>query len=262
MNKILPLLLLILLATSCNTSKEIVYLQNTVFNTPETSTIDKGIKIQARDKLSIIISSKNPELSALFNLPITSAQDKNDALSAGQQPKLLGYIVDSNGNIDFPILGSLKVDGLTRKELSDLIKTRIISENYIQDVIVSVEFTNLKFSVLGEVKAPGTYSIDGERLTILEALGIAQDLTIYGKRDNIMVIREINGERITYSIDIRSTDTFSSPAYYLQQNDVVYVQPNKVRAGQSTVNDNNFKSVTLWTSIAALLTTVAVLIWK
>lgn len=265
MNKFPLLLFLFLLSflASCNTSKEIAYMQDlTEKNSAIAAQSIRSIKIQAKDKLSIIVSSKNSELASLFNLQMASRQDNNNILSAAQPQLNLGYIVNSEGLIDFPIFGQLKVTGMTREELSEMIKQRIKSENYIQDPIVSVEFTNLKFSVLGEVKQPGTFSFAGERLTILEAIGMAQDLTIYGKRNNIVVVREENGERKSYTIDLRSSDFFDSPAYYLQQNDVVYVQPNSVRAGQSTINENSFKSVSLWTSLAALLTTIAVLIWK
>ncbi|MFV0468108.1 MAG: polysaccharide biosynthesis/export family protein [Dysgonomonas sp.] len=262
MNKLVPLLLLLIILASCNASKDVLYMQDIPINKTDTIFETEGMRVRSKDKLAIVVSCKNPELSAMFNLPVVSSQGNSDMLSAGQQQKMLGYFVDNEGNIDFPILGTLHVSGLTRKEISDLIKHRIKDENLIQDLIVTVDFANLKFSVLGEVKAPGMYDIEGDRITILEAIGMAQDLTIYGKREKVLVIREENGKRINYQIDLRSSQFFTSPAYYLQQNDVVYVQPNNVRAGQSTINDNNFKSVTLWTSIASLFTTIAILIWK
>ena len=132
----------------------------------------------------------------------------------------------------------------------------------MNDPVVTVDFMNLYFSVLGEVKNPGKYSITKDRISLLEALSMAGDLTIYGKRDAIYVIREEDGKRVTYAVDIRSTDFFRSPVYYLMQNDVVYVQPNKVRAGQSTINENNVKSVSLWLSIGSFLTTLGVLLFK
>lgn len=261
MIRIILILSISALISSCNTSKEIVYMQDAIPNN-ETSLSGSNIKIQPKDKLSIIVSSKNPELASLFNLQVVNTANNSDILSAGQQQKLVGYTVNNQGEIDFPILGNIKVEGFTREELAGLIKQRIKAEKYIQDPIVTVEFVNLKFSILGEVKSPGTYPIEGERLTILEAIGMAQDLTIYGKRSNILVVREEGNKRINYFIDLRSSDFFSSPAYYIQQNDIVYIQPNSVRAGQSTVNENNFKSVTLWTSLTSLLVTIAVLIWK
>lgn len=126
--------------------------------------------------------------------------------------------------------------------------------------MVTVEFMNFRISVLGEVNSPGSYTVSGDKITILQALSLAKDLTIYGKRDNITVIREQNGKRESYKIDLRSKNLFDSPAYYLQQNDVVYVEPNKVRARQSTLNENNVRSVGFWTSIGSFLTSVANLI--
>lgn len=130
----------------------------------------------------------------------------------------------------------------------------------LKDAIVSVDFMNFKVSILGEVNAPGTYTIEGEKVTVLEALAMAKDLTIYGLRDEVYVIREQNNQRDTYKLDLRSKDIFESPAYYLKQNDIVYVKPNKVRAGQSTLNQNSLKSVSLWVSIASLLCSVGVMI--
>ena len=168
--------------------------------------------------------------------------------------------MDSNGNIDFPVLGEIQVAGLTRWELSQKIKQMLSEQNLLKDAVVTVEFMNLKVAVIGEVNSPNTYDITNDKFTLLDALSMAGDLTIYGRRDNVSVIREENGERTIYRVDLRSVDLFSSPAYYLQQNDVVYVEPNKVRAGQSTINENNLKSVSLWVSIASFLTTIATLI--
>ena len=128
--------------------------------------------------------------------------------------------------------------------------------------MVTVEFMNLYFSVLGEVKSPGKYTISKDQITLLEAIAMAGDLTITGKRDAIFVIREEAGQRITHWVDLRSQDIFQSPVYYLKQNDVIYVQPNKMRAGQSTINENNVKSVSLWISIASFLTSLGVLLFK
>ncbi|GAB6122597.1 polysaccharide biosynthesis/export family protein [Dysgonomonas termitidis] len=215
-----------------------------------------------RDLISIVVSSKNPELAALFNLPKISYQAGSTIPSENTNNQILGYTVDSDGNIDFPVLGSIHVAGLNRKQLSSMIKERLLNENLINDPVVTVDFMNLKISMLGEVKSPGKYSIDRDQINILEAISMAGDLTIYGKRDRIFVMREKDGGRITYKMDLRSSEIFSSPAYYLQQNDIVYVEPNNVRAGQSTVNDNNAKSVSLWMSVVSLAATLSVLIFK
>ncbi|MDY6001783.1 MAG: polysaccharide biosynthesis/export family protein [Candidatus Cryptobacteroides sp.] len=224
-------------------------------------TANTGVVIQPKDQLSIVVSSKDPELAASFNLPVASYQAGSEitATSYGNQ-RLLGYVVDNDGDIDFPILGTIHVAGLNRWELSRLIKGELEDRELLKGAVVTVEFMNFMISVLGEVNSPGSYSVSGDKITILQALSLAKDLTIYGKRDNITVIREQNGKRESYKIDLRSKNLFDSPAYYLQQNDVVYVEPNKVRARQSTLNENNVRSVGFWTSIGSFLTSVANLI--
>jgi len=252
---------LILLAASCSTYKKINYMQDLKPDSPEAIAINKGILIQPKDMISIVVSSRNPELSAMFNLPVVSYQAGAEiaGVNVGSQ-RLLGYVVDNNGNIDFPLLGEVRAAGMTRWELSKKIKKMLIEQDYIKDPVVTVQFMNFKVSVIGEVARPNTYSIEGDKITILEALSLAGDLTIFGKRENVAVIREQNGERVVHQLDLRSTDLFNSPAYYLQQNDVVYVTPNTVRAGQSTINENNIKSVSMWVSISSFLTTLATLI--
>lgn len=253
--------LILLSATACDTGKNVIYLQDIDPETTGTVDSEHSITIQPKDMLSIIITCKDPKLSAMFNLPSVSYQSGSE-ITAGEtsSQKLMGYVVDEKGYIDFPLLGRIKVSGLNRWQLQDKIKNEISSRNLLKDMIVTVEFMNFKISILGEVKNPGSYTIEGDKVTILEAISMAQDLTIYGKRDNVYVIREDGGERTTYKLDLRSTNLFESPAYYLKQNDIVYVQPNKVRAGQSTINENNMKSVTLWMSIASLLSSIGVLI--
>ena len=251
---------LISIITSCNTSKEIVYLQDIQTGTKEKVDSSHGIVIQPKDMLSIIVSSKDPQLASMFNLPVVSYQAGSEIVSGGQQQRLLGYVVDEKGFINFPILGKIEAAGYTRWQLHEKIKKEIISRDLLKDLVVTVEFMNFKISILGEVTNPGSYKIEGDKVTILEALSMAKDLTIFGRRDQVYVIREENNTRTTYQVDLRSTDLFNSPVYYLKQNDIVYVQPNKVKAGQSTINENNIKSVGLWISIASLLSSVGVLI--
>ncbi len=258
--RILLISCLILLLTSCNSTDKIVYLQNAELNTPEKILPEQSITIQPKDMMSIIVSSKDPKLATLFNLPISSVQAGTDLILSSGAQRLGGYIVDLDGNIDFPILGKLHVAGLNRWQLQELIKTEIRERDLIKDLIVTVEFMNFKVSILGEVKSPGSYSIDGDKVNLLEALSMAGDLTIHGLRDEVYVIRENNNKRQSFKIDLRSKDLFSSPAYYLKQNDIIYVKPDKVKAGQSTINQNSMKSVTLWISIASLLTSVGILV--
>lgn len=247
---------------SCKTYKNINYIQDVQVNTTESIAENQGIRIQPKDMLSIVVSSKTPELAMAFNLPVVSYQAGSEVVSGGGTLRLLGYVVDNDGNIDFPLLGKIQVAGLTRWQLQELIKQQIVNAGLMKELVVTVEFMNFKVSIMGEVNAPGSYTINGDKVTILEALSMAKDLTIFGKRDGVYVIREENGKRTTYNVDLRSVDLFNSPAYYLRQNDVVYVEPNKVRAGQSTINENSLKSVSLWISISSFLTSLAVLIFK
>lgn len=253
-------LALVMAAASCSTYKKINYLQDIVPDKSERIAINKGIVIQPKDMISIVVSSRNPELSMMFNLPVISYQAGSEVVSGQGSQRLLGYVVDNDGNIDFPVLGLVHAAGLTRWELANQIKSMIMEMDYIKDPVVTVEFMNFKISVMGEVTSPGTYTIEGDKITLLQAISLAKDLTIFGRRDNVSVIREQGGERTIYQVDLRSASLFDSPAYYLQQNDIVYVEPNKVRAGQSTINENNIKSVSLWVSIGSFLTSLAVLI--
>ena len=201
------------------------------------------------------MNSKDPELALPFNMPLISYQIGNQNI--GQQ-RLVGYLVNQDGNIDFPILGEIHVEGLTRMQVTELIKKRLIEEELIKDPIVTVQFLNFKVSVIGEVGRPGTFDISGDRITLLEALSMAGDLTIYGRRDRVAVIREKDGKRSILYHDLRSSDIFQSPCYYLQQNDIVYVEPNNAKTGQSRINSNN--SVGVWLSGISVLASITSLL--
>jgi polysaccharide export outer membrane protein len=222
--------------------------------------VNEGILVQPKDMISIVVTSRNPELAAMFNLATVSYQAGSESSATGGYNRIMGYSVDSDGDINFPIVGKVKVAGMTRWEVAETIKNELVSRNLLKDPVVTVEFLNFKISVLGEVNNPGAYTIQGDRINLLEALSLAGDLTIYGKRDNVSVIREQNGKRYVYKVDLRDANLFKSDAYYLQQNDVIYVEPNKVRAGQSTINENSFRSVSFWASISATLLTIVNLI--
>jgi polysaccharide export outer membrane protein len=215
------------------------------------------IIIQPQDMLFIVVSSKEPELATPFNLPMVSYQGAGEY----SQQRLLGYIVDKKGNIDFPILGILHVGGLTRDQLTQFIKEKIIAEGYIKDPVVTIQYMNFRIIVNGEVVRPGTYEIKNDHITLLEALSMAGDLTIYGRRDNVKVIREKHGERKVYEVDLRTANIFDSPAYYLQQNDIIYVTPNKYRSNQ-TNSAGQTQQISVWISIASFLMSVAVLMFK
>lgn len=261
MKKILLMAMLALALASCNTSKKIVYFQDIQVNRPEAITEARDITVQPKDQISILVSSKDPQLAALFNLPRVQYRvgDNNMQNTNGD---VSGYTLDTEGYIDFPVLGRLYVAGMTKSEIASFIKKRLMDENLINDPVVTVEFMNLYYSILGEVNNPGKYMITKDQITLLEAISMAGDLTIYGKRDAVFVVREEDGQRVTHWVDLRTQDLFHSPVYYLKQNDVIYVRPNKVRAGQSTINENSVKSVSLWISIASFLSSLGVLLFK
>ena len=245
----------VILFSACNSTKEVVYLQDVVPLKQQDIERKYEVFIHEDDLLSIMVNSKDPELALPFNMPLVTYQIGSE--SPGQQ-RVLGYLVDTNGDIDFPILGKIHVAGLSRLELRDLIKEKLISGDYIKDPVVTVQFLNYKVSVMGEVARPGSFMITGDRITLLEALSMAGDLTIYGRRDRVAVIREENGKRTILFHDLRSSEIFTSPCYYLQQNDIVYVEPNKAKAGQRDINQNN--SVSVWLSAVSVLAAVASLL--
>lgn len=249
----------IMMVTSCAPVKNIAYFQDKALNHPEQIDKHGGIVIQPKDMISIIVSSRNPELAAMFNLPLVTYQAGAE-VSDGSGQKLIGYVVDNEGYIDFPVLGMIQVAGLTRWELAEEIKGRLLKEGYLTDAVVTVEFMNFKVSVLGEVNNPGTFTIQGDKVTVLQALSLAGDLTIFGERTNVTVIRELDGKRTFYNIDLCSVDMFKSPAYNLQQNDIVYVEPSEIKARQSTVDDKTLRTTAIFVSSGSLLVSIATLI--
>ena len=245
------LLCLIAFLASCSAPKEVLYLQDIASIKEENIDKNYEVIIHKDDLLAILVNSKDPELALPFNMPVVTYQI--GAQTTAQQ-RLLGYLVDQNGDIDFPILGKIHVEGLTRMQVTELIILKLRSEDLIKDPIVTVQFLNFKVSVMGEVTRPGTFDISGDRITLLEALSMAGDLTIYGRRDRVAVIREKDGKRRILYHDLRSSDIFQSPCYYLQQNDIVYVEPNKAKTGQSRINSNN--SVGVWLSAVSVLASI------
>ena len=254
---------------SCSSSKEVVYFQDlrpgeSEIKLPEV----QPITVRPEDKISILVNSRDQELTNLFNLPYVTKRLGQPALKNGisgstNDQGVSGYTVDAEGNIDFPVLGKVHVEGMQRGEIAETIKNELVNKNLVKDPVVTVEFMNLSVSVMGEVNNPGRFSIDRDRITILDALSLAGDLTIYGNRSKVLVLREENGVQRTYGIDLTSGEyVYTSPAYYLQQNDLVYVEPNAVRARQSTVNGNNVRSTSFWISLASLLTSIGILIFN
>lgn len=248
--ELLFIAILFALLPSCRTPKDVVYFQD-AGQFDYYKDVDKyEVYIHQDDLLAIMVNSQATEAALPFNLPMASYYVGGD--SYGQQ-RTLGYLVDSEGNIDFPVLGKIHVEGMTRNRLRELIKTKLIDNGLLKDPIITVNFLNFKVSVQGEVNNPGSFNITGERITLLEALSMAGDLSIYGRRDRVAVIREANGERTIRYHNLTTTDLFRSPYYYLQQNDIVYVEPNKRKIQQSNINQNN--SVSVWLSIVSVLLT-------
>ena len=250
----------VLMLTSCGQVKDIAYFQNKVVDKPEAIDKHAGIVIQPKDMLSIVVSSRNPELVAMFNLPVITYQAGSEIVSTGYNQRLMGYVVDNDGYIDFPVLGPIKVAGLTRWELSELIKGKLLKGGLLTDAVVTVEFMNFKVSVIGEVNSPGTYTMNNDKVTILQALSLARDLTIFGLRENVCVIRESEGERVIYEVNLCDVSLFKSPAYYLQQNDIVYVQPSEIKARQSTTDDKALRMTSIFVSGGSLVVSIAALL--
>ncbi|MDY3032352.1 MAG: polysaccharide biosynthesis/export family protein [Odoribacter sp.] len=259
LQRIFQLLVAVALFSGCAAPK-IAYFQDVYAGSAETIATGTDIRVQPEDKISIVVNSRDPLLTNLFNLPV-STRRVGETVSTYRDGAISGYTIDKEGNIDFPVLGKLHIGGMNREEIVNYIKEQLISQNLVKDPVVTVEFMNLSVSVLGEVTRPGRYNIDKDRMTLLDAISMAGDLTVYGLRNKVMVQREENGKQNVYVVDLTSAKSlYSSPVYYLKQNDLVYVEPNDVRARQSTVNGNNIRSSSFWVSIASLLTSVLVLI--
>lgn len=255
---------------SCSAPSHVTYFQDLRPGESEQKVIAATeIKVRPGDKLSIIVNSRDPQLTQLFNLPYVSQQigqvaaSKSSGSVSGSSQGISGYTIDEKGMIDFPVLGKIEIAGKNREEVAAFIKEELLAKNLVKDPVVTVEYMNLCISVLGEVTKPGRYSIDRDKVTILDAISMAGDLTIYGKREKVLVLREEEGVQHVYGVNLCSAEyLYTSPVYYLRQNDVVYVEPNNVRARQSTINGNNVRSTSFWLSLASFLTTIGVLIFK
>ena len=253
------LLLLPLLLAACQSYKKVPYFQNVeVVNEVEQQEKLYDAKIMPKDLLTIVVSCTNPELAIPFNL--TVASNAGIAVSTSSyvttQPVLQPYLVDNEGNINFPVLGELKLGGLTKREAEQLIIDKL--KPYMKETpIVTVRMVNYKISVIGEVTRPGTFTISNEQLNLFEALAMAGDMTVYGLRDNVKLIREdANGKQQIVTLDLNKAETILSPYYWLQQNDIVYVTPNKAKARNSDVGN----STSLWFSATSILVSIVSLL--
>lgn len=253
---------LALLLSACGAPK-LGYFQDVENGSVHTLAAPHIIRIQPGDKLSILVSSKNPELAYLYNLPVVGHYQSSTSGKGLTTSTVTNYTVNPDGTINFPVLGKIQIGGMTRSDVADEIKARLVNGDHIKDAQVTVDFLDMYVEVMGEVKTPGRFIIDHDKITLLDALSKAGDLTIYGKRDNVLVVREENGKQMSYRVDLTDANAlYSSPVFYLHQNDLVYVEPNPKRARESTANGNAFLQPTLWISLASFLTTIIVLITK
>lgn len=251
---------ILLICTSCVSQKKMIYLQGADYlnGNPQQIEANFELKIQPDDQLAISISSKDKELIEPFNNNTLIGSGNSSSSQSNTQSGVSYFQVDKDGNIEFPIFGTIQVAGMTRIELAKDIEKQLINQSYIKDPLVSVKIMSFKVTVLGEVKNPGVQKITGERLTLLEALGMAGDLLPGGKRKNIMVIREEEDKRKTYQVDLTSSyDVLNSPCYYLQQNDVVYVEPNSaIRVKGSATMSTLTSTATLISMLASLVSII------
>lgn len=260
-NNVIVCLLTMLLFASCQSYKKVPYLQDVevVEETVQPGNLYDA-KIMPKDLLTIAVSCTSPELAVPFNLTIASPI----SVAAGNtqlttQPVLQQYLVDNEGKINFPVLGELKVGGLTKKQTEQMIVEKL--KPYIKEIpIVTVRMVNYKISVIGEVARPGTFTISNEKVNLLEALAMAGDMTVYGLRDNVKLIRENqNGKQEIITLDLNKAETILSLYYYLQQNDIIYVTPNKAKARNSDIGNSTslwFSATSILVSMASLLVTI------
>ncbi|MGM1057518.1 MAG: polysaccharide biosynthesis/export family protein [Bacteroidota bacterium] len=256
----LPLLaiLSLIFLNSCVSGKKITYFQNMEQLEQLAETTKTGLSIKPNDLITISVAAYNMEAALPFNLTVAgAATGGGDAgLRVGGTQQLQPFLVDSDGNIEFPQLGTLKVAGMNRQELSGKLKT-LISE-YVKEPIVNVRIVNFQVSVLGEVNRPGTFSVPDEYLSLPKALGLAGDMSIYGQRENVLVVREENGQKTYAYLDLTDANVMNSPYYYLKQNDMVYVEPNNAQKQGAGYNRNS----TVYISIASVLISLAILITR
>lgn len=243
---------ILMLLEACVSKKDIVYLQ---FDEVDRSKVtnDYQLHFKPDDMLQIIVSAENVESVLPFNLPVVAFQSMTG--NAFGQPQLQAYLVDKNGFIEFPVLGSIKVGGLTRVQVIQLLKEKL-DPVYVKDPIVNIFITNFKVTIQGDVSRPGTFNVPNERLSIFDALGLAGDLNISANRENVLVIREENGTKNEYRVNLMSKTTLTSPVYYLQQNDVVYIEPNYAKVQDAAYTRNTGLFISLASVLISLLTVI------
>lgn len=258
---IIPMVMfaVVMLLGSCGSTKKVAYFQNADYVNLSASKGLYDAKIMPKDMLTITVTTTDPQAATPFNLSVGSTLSASGSLGGGSN-SLQTYLVDNKGIIRFPVIGELHVEGLTIRQCEDMIKEHILPYLAVnENPIVTVRMANFRVTIMGEVGSPGSVVAPAERMSILDALAQAGDLTIYGKRDNVMLIREdFNGEKKIHYLNLNDANLLTSPYYYLQQNDIVYVEPNKVKARNSSIGT----STTLWFSVFGILTSTTSLIYN
>jgi len=239
--------------TSCTTSKKIIYFQNLDDTQLKPLNTEYQAVIKKDDRLTIVVSGPDKTVCAPYNLTINEMSTNGSVVTGGNpENSTIGYLVDADGNIDFPILGKIHVEGMTRNDLVNYLTQEIGKD--IKEPVVYVSFRNYKITILGEVQKPGTYTIDSEKINILQALGYAGDLSLTAKRDQVLLLREVDGVLTHHRIDLRDKETLESPYFYLQQNDVIYVLPSATRVASATT------ATGIWSVVLSSITTIIALI--
>lgn len=256
--KFIHLYLFPFLLFSCSSSKNVAYFQNDDVTSLEASQVLYEARILPKDILTITISTINPEAATTFNMTVPTVMNQRQNASSTSQPALQSYLVGNDGTIQFPVIGTLHVGGLTTKETEQLILKQILP--YMAETenpIVTVRLSSYSISVMGEVQNPGCYQVSREKVSVLEALAMAGDLTIYGVRNNVRLIREdATGKKTIYKLNLNDANLLNSPYYYLQQNDILYVEPNKAKAQNSDIGS----MTTLWFSATSIVVSIASLL--
>lgn len=267
LKKIIFVASVLLTAASCHTPKDITYFQNLQAGGQVNVAPTRAITAEPGDRISIVVHSKDPQLAELFNLPIQARRTGNitgstsKATTSSSSNQTSSYVVDSFGDIEFPFLGTLHVGELTRQEIQTLIKDELIRKNLIKDPTVVVEFLDHSFTILGAVGSPGRIVFDRDQLTLVEAIGLAGDLQLDGKRQNVKVYRMEEGKQRAYEVDLTDANSvYSSPVYYIQPNDYIYVEQNDKAKRTTTANGNSPFTPSFWISLVSFATTIAVLV--
>lgn len=252
--------LLLWLTASCTAHKQIGYLKD--IETLTTEQMDAAakpseVRFVPGDMMTIVVNTTDPNASKVFNLVVSKPGANADPTMISSQEALQSYLVTKDGTIDFPVLGRLKVAGKTKAEVEEMIKSKIYPEYITEEPIITIRLTNFKVSVMGEVTNPGVLTFENEQANLLEALTMAGDLTIYGRRDNVLVIRQdAAGKKTIYRLNLQDKEILLSDAFQLQQNDVIYVEPNKSKGNTSRITSNE----TIWFSVLGSLMSIATLI--